>query len=309
MSRGVSSRIAVDRRVALSTDGWRTASGPRTVDVHRRLSTDGHGRAAPAACSGVTHGAESGRASAAVAWRLADRDACRAAGAGAGRPRVRGGGFGPLPPVRECRGLADASCSVTVPGTAGRAPRATVMVAVDNGLDRRAANSVTYNSRPLSTTRRAQNSEFGTRPRRRADLSLPVPHDDHGRRAAPGRKGEISLYASRRAGAGRPLWTWPFHRRGRRGHPGRRVSAASHADHPVPRREGLLATKRHQRAEADIASAVSGANHSAGRKAGWAPAPSGPSAAFHDDEPGPCTRGSADKLAPASSVHPVSRGV
>src|SRR5580693_8191172 len=41
----------------------RTYSGPRpaarTVGVHRRLSTDSHGQAAPSACSGLTCAAES----------------------------------------------------------------------------------------------------------------------------------------------------------------------------------------------------------------------------------------------------------
>ena len=62
----------------------------------------------------------------------------------AGRPERRGSperseGCQVWPLVRGCRGLADASCSVTVPGTAGRTQEGeTVIVAVDNGLDKRA---------------------------------------------------------------------------------------------------------------------------------------------------------------------------
>src|ERR1039457_481713 len=93
----------------------RTYSGrrpaARTVGVHRRLSTDGHGRAAPVACSGLTCAAEvsvhsrtSGLAALVIcrggaageggcadgrAGDPGERDGGRAGGAGAGRPRVR----------------------------------------------------------------------------------------------------------------------------------------------------------------------------------------------------------------------------
>jgi hypothetical protein len=61
LSRRVSSRSAAGRRVAVSTDAWRTAPGAcgrsvRTVGV----STDGHGRAAVAAFPGLTCAPESG---------------------------------------------------------------------------------------------------------------------------------------------------------------------------------------------------------------------------------------------------------
>ena len=89
---------------------------------HRRLSTDGHGRAALAACSGLTCAAESSvhprvparrpGGSPRAGWRggwCADepgggsggRDAGRASGAGAGRPAVRGRGARPGAPVRD----------------------------------------------------------------------------------------------------------------------------------------------------------------------------------------------------------------
>src|SRR6202167_3374557 len=52
----VSLRTAVSR-CPRTYSGRRPAA--RTVGVHRRLSTDGHGRAAPVACSGLTSAAES----------------------------------------------------------------------------------------------------------------------------------------------------------------------------------------------------------------------------------------------------------
>jgi hypothetical protein len=110
----------------------RTYSGrrprPRTVGAHRRLSTDGHGRAALASCSGLTCAVESGvhprvstrrpggspRAGRAGKGGCADdwgggsgeRDACRVSRAGAGRPFVRRRGARPGAPVRGCRGPA-----------------------------------------------------------------------------------------------------------------------------------------------------------------------------------------------------------
>jgi hypothetical protein len=87
---------------------------PGTVGAHRRFSTDGHGRAASAARSGLAYGAEPGVHRHRSRGGLRDRDACRAAGAGAGARAFAERGVRSLPPVRECRGLAGASCLVTV---------------------------------------------------------------------------------------------------------------------------------------------------------------------------------------------------
>jgi anti-sigma regulatory factor (Ser/Thr protein kinase) len=61
LSQGVSLCSAVDRHVAVPTDVWRTASGPPGRSISTvGVFTDGHGRAAPAACSGLTCADESG---------------------------------------------------------------------------------------------------------------------------------------------------------------------------------------------------------------------------------------------------------
>ena len=119
----------------------RIADGVRcvwTVGVHRRLSTDGHGRAALAACSGLTYGAEPGVHRHPSRGGLRDRDACRAAGAGAGARAFAAGEFG----LAACAGMSRSCWCELFSDSAwhgqSSAEGEMVMVAVDNGLDRRA---------------------------------------------------------------------------------------------------------------------------------------------------------------------------